>query len=318
MDKILERISLIGILPVVVLEDAEAAVPLARAMERGGIPAAEVTFRTGAAEESIRRIAAEVPGVLVGAGTVTSVELAERAVRAGAKFIVSPGLNPAVVRYCLENGIPVVPGVSSPTEIEAAMGLGLSVLKFFPAEQVGGRAMLKALASPYGGIRFIPTGGVGKENLNDYLSLPNVLACGGSWICPASLSAAGRFDEIEELCRQAVRHMHGFTLEHVGINLAGDAGKDAREFGEMFSLPVRELPGSFFAGEIAEFMKGPFLGDRGHIAIGVNNVDRAAAYFEARGYGFREETKKRDARGLTLAYFEKEIGGFALHLVRKG
>lgn len=212
MDDIFNKLYRLGIVPVLVINDAENAVSLARALKNGGIPTAEVTFRTPAAKESIRRITNEVPGMLVGAGTVTSAELAKQAIDAGAQYIVSPGLNPKVVNFCLEQNIPVLPGVSSPTEIEAAMELGLDVLKFFPAEASGGCKMLKALASPYQKIKFIPTGGIGLKNLNDYLNLPNVLACGGSWICPDSLVDAQKFEEIEALCRQAVLTMHGFCL----------------------------------------------------------------------------------------------------------
>lgn len=319
MNKITEQIYHIGIVPVVVLNNAENAVPLAKALKNGGIPTAEVTFRTPAAKESIRRITENVPGIIVGAGTVTSVEMAKQALEAGAKYIVSPGFNPKVVKFCLEQNVPVLPGVSSPTEIEAAMDLGLTVLKFFPAEQNGGCKMLKALASPYQNIKFIPTGGVGLKNLNEYLNLPNVLACGGSWICPASMVDAQKFEEIEALCRQAVLSMHDFSLLHIGLNSADakEAKENADSFAGMFSLPITETPGAYFAGTMMEIVKSPSLGTHGHIAISTNNVDRAIAYFEEKGYAFRPETVLKDEKGTVLAYFEKEIGGFAVHLRRK-
>lgn len=203
MNEIFEKIHQIGILPVIALDDAAQAVPLAKALAAGGIPAAEVTFRTAAGEEAIRRIAQEVPEVLVGAGTVLTCEQADRAVGAGAKFIVSPGTNPKVVQHCQEKGVQPVPGVVTPTEIEAALELGLGVLKFFPAEPSGGLGMIKALAAPYTQIKFIPTGGISAANVGEYLKHPKILACGGSWMVKKDLVNAGKFDEIQALAAQA-------------------------------------------------------------------------------------------------------------------
>ena len=198
-----EKIQSLGIVPVVVLDDAKDAVPLGRALLNGGLPVAEVTFRTEAAEESIRKMTEAFPELLVGAGTVLSVEQAERAIKAGAKFIVSPGLNPKVVSYVLSQNVPMFPGVLTPTEIEQAMELGLSVVKFFPAEPSGGLAMIKALAAPYTGIRFMPTGGINEKNVRDYLSSEKIVACGGSWMVKGALIREGKFGEIETLVRNA-------------------------------------------------------------------------------------------------------------------
>lgn len=203
MNEIFEKIHQIGILPVIALDDAAQAVPLAKALAAGGIPAAEVTFRTAAGEEAIRRIAQEVPEVLVGAGTVLTCEQADRAASAGAKFIVSPGTNPKVVQHCQEKGVQPVPGVVTPTEIETALELGLGVLKFFPAEPSGGLGMIKALAAPYTQIRFIPTGGISAASVGEYLKHPKILACGGSWMVKKDLVNAGKFDEIQALAAQA-------------------------------------------------------------------------------------------------------------------
>lgn len=319
MNEVLQKLSDIGIVPVVVLNDARNAVPLARALAAGGIPAAEITFRTAAARDAIAAIAREVPQVLVGAGTVTSAEMAQQAVEAGARYIVSPGFSPAVVRWCLANGVPVLPGVATPTEVEAALALGLTELKFFPAALNGGIPMLRALASPYRQVRFIPTGGVSEANLNDYLALPNVLACGGSWVCPPALADAGEFDRITQLCAQSVRTMHGFSLLHVGLSSrdAAEAQQNCTAFAQLFGFPVSEAPGAFFAGTALEAVKGPSFGEKGHIAIAANSVERAVAYFEARGCRFRTEGAVRDEKGLVAVYFEQEIGGFALHLRRR-
>lgn len=204
MDNVLEKIGQMGIVPVVVLEDAKDAKPLAEALCEGGLPCAEVTFRTEAAEEAIRIMTKEYPKMLVGAGTVLTTEQVDRAVAAGAKFIVSPGLNPHIVKYCVEKGILITPGCANPSDIEQALEQGLEVVKFFPAEPAGGLKMIKALAAPYTGIRFMPTGGINAANVRDYLSFDKILACGGSWMVSADLIKAGDFTKITELTKEAV------------------------------------------------------------------------------------------------------------------
>lgn len=199
-----DRIRAARLLPVVVVDEAAQAVPLARALVAGGLPVAEVTFRTAAAAEAIRMISAEVPGILLGAGTVLSVDQVMAAKAAGASFLVTPGFNPAVVEAALAEGLPIVPGINNPTGVEQAMSYGLTAVKFFPAEPTGGVPFLKALTGPYGGMRFVPTGGIGPKNLASYLALPAVLACGGSWMVEPSLIRAGRFDEIASLTAEAV------------------------------------------------------------------------------------------------------------------
>ena len=204
MNEVLEKIQEIGIVPVVVLDDAKDAAPLAKALCEGGLPCAEVTFRTAAAEESIRIMSEQFPEMLVGAGTVLTTEQVDRAVAAGAKFIVSPGLNPRIVKYCVEKGILITPGCSNPSDIEVALENGLEVVKFFPAEPAGGLNMIKAMAAPYVGVKFMPTGGINPTNVRDYLAYDRILACGGSWMVKGSLVDAGEFDKIEELTREAV------------------------------------------------------------------------------------------------------------------
>ena len=205
MNQILEQLGTYGIVPVVVLQDAAKAEPLAEALCKGGLACAEVTFRTDAAEESIRIMSEKFPEMLVGAGTVLTTEQADRAVKAGAKFIVSPGLNPEVVKWCQAHEVPVIPGIVTPTEMEQAIGLGLTMVKFFPAEAAGGVKMIKALSAPYGNVRFMPTGGIDPANMEDYLSFQKVFACGGSWMVKKDLIQAGSFDRITELSRQAVQ-----------------------------------------------------------------------------------------------------------------
>lgn len=196
MEKLLDRIEKLGLLPVIKIENAADAVPLARALKEGGLPAAEITFRTDAAEEAIRAIAEAFPEFLIVAGTVLTEEQADRAIAAGASLIVAPGFDPELVRYCQKKGYPIVPGVCTPSEIAVALRMGLSHLKFFPAEASGGVKMIKALAAPYGMIRFMPTGGVSLENLGAYLGEKAVFSCGGSWLAPAKDIREGCFDEI--------------------------------------------------------------------------------------------------------------------------
>lgn len=198
-----EELKKIGIVPVVALDDAKDASKLAKALCDGGLACAEVTFRTAAAEEAIRIMSKEYPEMLVGAGTVLTTEQVDRAVAAGAKFIVSPGLNEKVVTYCQKKNIPIVPGIVTPSEIEKALELGLKVVKFFPAEPSGGLAMIKALSAPYNQLMFMPTGGINEKNVVDYLKFGKILACGGSWMVKKDLIAAGKFDEIEAMAAQA-------------------------------------------------------------------------------------------------------------------
>ena len=203
MNDMMKKLNRIGIVPVVVLESAEDALPLAEQLAAGGLPCAEVTFRTAAAEESIRRMAKAFPDLIVGAGTVLTCEQADRAVDAGAKFIVSPGFNPKVTEHVLRKGVPMTPGVCTPTEIEAALQFDLDVLKFFPAEPSGGLKMIKALAAPYGGLHFMPTGGINADNVRDYLKYDRIVACGGSWMVSGRLVKEGNFAEIGRLVREA-------------------------------------------------------------------------------------------------------------------
>ncbi len=205
MKELIDIISATGIVPVVKIDSAEDAVPLARALRNGGINCAEITFRTAAAKESIARITKEFPDMLVAAGTVLTPKQADDAMEAGARFIVSPGLNPLVVKHCIDKGYPIIPGVATPSEVEQGMSLGLSYLKFFPAEAAGGVNMIKSMAAPYTGVKFMPTGGINVKNAADYLNCKAVFACGGSWMVPSDKIAEGDFETIEKLTADAVK-----------------------------------------------------------------------------------------------------------------
>ncbi len=318
MDKICEELYKIGIVPVIAIDDAKDAEPLAQALINGGLPAAEVTFRTAAAEEAIRIISEKFPEMIVGAGTVLNKEQADRAKAAGAKFIVSPGFNRSNVEYIQSIGVPVVPGTATPGEVEQAIELGLDCVKFFPAEQNGGIAKIKAMAAPYTKMHFMPTGGVNKNNLNDYLGFNKVFCCGGSWMVKKDLISAGKFDEIEAMTRDAVSAMLGFKLKHVGINEtdAASAEKTAELFG-LFGFGKKVGNSSVFAGSAVEVMKSKGRGTNGHIAIGTNNVDRAVYHLGKQGVKFDETSFSYDADNhLKVAYLAEEFGGFAIHLGR--
>ncbi|NLP17184.1 MAG: bifunctional 4-hydroxy-2-oxoglutarate aldolase/2-dehydro-3-deoxy-phosphogluconate aldolase [Clostridiales bacterium] len=320
MNEVLSKIQMMGIVPVIKLDHAKDAVPLAKALCDGGLPCAEVTFRTAAAEESIRLMREAFPDMLIGAGTVLTTEQVDLAVKAGASFIVSPGLNPKVVNYCVERGIPITPGCSTPSDIEAAIELGLDVVKFFPAEAAGGLAMIKAMVAPYGNMKFMPTGGINASNLISYLDFPKIIACGGSWMVKDDLVKAGDFGKITELTKEAVTMMLGFKLSHVGINM--DDEKQAEQvsdsFDKMFGFEKTVGTSSIFAGSSIELMKKPYIGERGHIAVQTNFIERAVYHLMKQGYTFNEESKRFDNKGnLQAVYFNQELGGFAIQLVQK-
>lgn len=321
MNAVLETLSKIGIVPVVKIDRAEDAAPLAKALCAGGLPCAEVTFRTDAAAESIKAMTENFPEMCVGAGTVLNAAQVDAAVEAGAQFIVSPGLNPRTVKYCMEKNIPITPGTSSPSEIEQAIELGLDVVKFFPAEQSGGLEKIKAMAAPYVNMKFLPTGGISAKNLTSYLDFPKIIACGGSWMVPGDMINAGEWDKIEQLTREAVQIMLGFELAHVGVNAEneGEAEKIANRFAFVFGMPAKAGSSSIFAGTALEVMKEPYLGKNGHIAIRTNYIDRAVNYLEnVLGVEFNLESAKRDGKGnLKAIYVKEEIGGFAIHLLQK-
>ena len=310
----------IGLVPLVVLDNAEDAVPYAKALAAGGIPVAEVTFRTAAAKDTIAAMTKEVPEVITGAGTVHTVGQAQEAVSVGARFIVTPGFQPEVVRWCVEHQVDVIPGVVSPADIEQAMSFGLTVCKFFPAEAYGGIKTLKALSGPYAGIRFMPTGGVNADNMLDYLSLPNVAAVGGSFMVPSQAVKEKNWREITRICRDAVQKLYGFEIGHIGINMntPEEAEGLAGILSGLFCQSVRETEGAFFAGNLAEVLKTPYLGRLGHICIDTRDIDRAVSLLRRKGIAFNEDTWTRDEKGrLTTVYLREEYGGFAIHIRRK-
>ncbi len=302
MPDVLNIIGELGLIPVLVIDDAEDAVRVAAALRAGGIPAAEVTFRTDAAEAAIRNIVAALPDILIGAGTILSRAQASRAVTAGARFIVSPGLNPAVVDFCLQHATTAIPGCSTPTDLALAVDLGLRVVKFFPAEACGGMAYLNAISAPFGDVRFIPSGGITSANLNTYLCSPRVLACGGTWVAERDLIQARAFDEITRMTRQAVSAMLGFRL--VGAGLTG-----ARSDAVASALSALGMPLAAPGPDQAQ------AGALGEIVLETNDLRRAMGYLGRAGVRVDAISQSRPAGGpADAAYLPDGLGGFAVRL----
>ncbi len=214
MSAIVDQLQDIGIIPMIAIEDADKAVALGRAFMDAGLACAEITFRTPDATKAMARMASAFPEMVVGAGTVLTVDQAKQAKDAGVKFVVTPGFDSAVVAWCLANDLPIMPGVMTPTDINQAIGMGLELLKFFPAEAAGGTKALKAIGGPYGGVKFLPTGGINLDNLADYLALPMVIACGGSFLAKRQMIANNEFDKIREIAISAVDIVHSVRASH--------------------------------------------------------------------------------------------------------
>lgn len=314
MNETLKRVYEIGIIPVIAIEDAAQAVPLAKALVAGGLPAAEITFRTAAAEDAIKAIAKEVPEMLLGAGTVLTADQADRAMAAGARFIVAPGYDPNITRHVIGKGGVMVPGTATAGEMQQAMNQGCEVVKYFPAEANGGVAMLKNIGAALKSCKWMCTGGVNSKNVNDYLGYGQIVAVGGTWMCKKDLIEAEAWDQITAICQEAVKTMLGFSLAHVGVNCAseGEAEQAAKTLCALFGFEYKPGSSSIFAGSAVECMKAPYLGKNGHIAIAVNSLDRAVYHLGRRGVEFDESTRKPKA-----IYLKGEVGGFAIHLVQR-
>ena len=320
MNPIMERVYEIGIIPVIAFNSVDEAVPLCKALVAGGLPAAEVTFRTACAEDCIKKIHDEVPEMLLGAGTVLTTEQADRAMAAGASFIVSPGFDPNVTKHVIEKGGIMMPGTCSAGEMQQAMNLGCEGIKFFPAEANGGVAMLKNIGGALKTAKWMCTGGINAKNVNDYLAYDQIFAVGGTWMCKSDKIKAGAWDEITAMCKEAVDTMLGLELAHIGINCADDteAMKTAETLGALLNMAVKPGNSSIFVCKKEfEIMKKPGRGTHGHIAIRTNNVDRAIYHLGLRGVKFDMDSKNVKNGKTVAIYMADEIAGFAIHLVQK-
>lgn len=316
-DDLVRKIKNIGIIPVVTLSDVNKSESIAQALIEGGLPIIEVTFRTDEAPLVIKRISELNRTILVGAGTVLTVKQAELALQAGAQFIVMPSFNRKVIDFCLSRDILPIPGSSCPSEVENGVLLDLPLLKYFPAEANGGLESIKALCGPYKNVDFIPTGGIDEDNLNKYLTFNRIAAVGGSFHLSTFINA-NDWSGLTEHCKKIVRKMLGVEIAHIGINTPSveEAWSTAAEFSELLCLPVNEGSSSLFVHKDVEVMKAPYWGSMGHIAFKVHSVSRAVQYLTERGIQFKEETKKVDTNGFIKSiYLEREVAGFAIHLV---
>jgi len=317
---VLEKISGTAILPVIKIDKLEHSIPLAKALRDGGVNALEITVRNDIAFDAIKKIKSVYPDMAVGAGTILSCEQASAAMDIGTDFIVSPGFDRQVVELCLNAGEMVIPGCITPTEIGLAKSIGLDTVKFFPAEKSGGIEAIKLLSGPFKNMKFIPTGGIDFTNLGSYLQSDFVLACGGSFMARADVIDKENWEEITKACQKAINISLGFELAHVGINepCEEQAISDAGELDALLNLGVRNGSSSVFCGKAVEFMKTLYLGEKGHIGFYTNSVSRAMSWFSCRGIGIRKEIIKQDAANkLVSFYLEREIGGFAVHVVRR-
>lgn len=319
MESYINRITQTGIVPVVKILEAEDALPLATALYNGGIDVAEVTYRSEHATSAIKTISENLPDMLVGAGTVLTVKQAQEAVEAGAKFIITPGFNNAVVAWCLENNVEVYPGVSTASEIEMALSYGLTNLKFFPAESSGGAKKLKDLSGPYPQVSFIPTGGINANNLHDYLQLPNVNAIGGSFMLPNDLLVNKDWDAIEALSKMAIKKLLNFQLIHVGINTQSkeESLEITNTLCNLFNFTLYNKPKSNFAGVGFEVLNSKGRGEHGHIGIFTPYPEKAMYHLGKKGITFDESTITRNKKSnkINFVYLNLEIGGFGIHLI---
>lgn len=315
----LKRLAASAIIPVVVVDNAADAVSTAKAMLAGGIDVMEITFRTDAALDAIRSVLENCPGMLVGAGTVITLEQCKKAVACGAKFIVSPGFDPKVVSWCVENNVTVTPGCVTPTEIMNALQLGLNVVKYFPASVFGGLSAMKALSGPFANVKFIPTGGINAKNLGEFIAAPFIHAVGGSWICPKEDIVAGNFEKITGLCQEARNAALGFEVAHIGINCKSSEASMAvcKKLNEAFGLAVKAGNSSNFASNQIEVTKSVYPGKNGHIAVRTNSLAVAIHELENRGFACDMDTAKYKGARMTAVYLKQEFGGFAVHLLQK-
>lgn len=318
MTNVFDKAAEYGIVPVHSIPDVSHAVPLVKGLAKGGIPLIEVMFRTDAALESIREIAEKCPEICVGAGTVITIAQADAAMAAGAKFLVSPGFDPELVKHCVEKGYPILPGISTPTEIQNAIKFGLKYLKFFPGPTGGGTEALEMFAGPYPDVKFIVTGGMGVDTVAEYLDVPCVAAVGGTFTAPMQMILNDDTDGIAEVTRKAVSEVFRFRIAHVGINSENEkeAETTAKTLARIFGLEVIPHEPCYFAGSLVEVMKSRGRGRLGHIAIGTRDIVRAAKYVERAGVALDWENAKYFPDGsLMCVFFKEDIAGFAFHLL---
>ncbi len=319
MNYVLKKIGDIGLVPVVIIDDAELAAQAAKALINGGLDIMEVTMRTDQGIKAIRKVKEAYPDMLIGAGTVLTLEKAKESVDAGAEFIVSPGLDIELVEWCQNKKIAITPGVVTPTDIQKALKYNITILKFFPADVFGGVKGCKALYGPFRMVKFIPTGGANKENLGDYADKNYVHAIGGSWLCrPADINNKN-FEKITRNVSESINILLGFEIAHIGINAENEKESlaAAEMFSDAFGFDLKKGNSSNFSGAGIEVNKSKGLGTMGHIAIRTNSIPRAVYYLGKKGYDVDWSTRKGTEQKTVAVYLKNEISGFAVHLLQK-
>ena len=314
-NEVIKRLELAGITPLIKIDDAKDALPLMGALTAAGINTVEITFRTSAAKDVLRLIGSKNNTMMVGAGTVISVEQVNDAVMAGAKYIVTPAFNPRVVDRCIELGIPVFPGCSNASDIEQAAERGLRVVKFFPAELLGGVAMLKALSGPYPFMRFIPTGGIRADNLNSYLKFNKVLCCGGTYMVDENLLKQKQFQEITRIARESVNKMLDIKLDHIAINADYRTGTELLKTFSKLSGEVYKEEEDKVCG--IEVVRENHIGKIGHIAFSSPNLERCVYYLGQRGFTVDSSTIVKENGKIAKLHLAGDNAGFTIQLIRK-
>lgn len=324
MSKTMEMITDIGLIPQISLDDPADAEPLGRALVKGGIPLAEVVLHqdTSTSLKVIQILSKQVPDIIVGAGMIHTVDQARRAVKAGAQFIITPFFNPAVTRWCLvntANTVEIIPGITSPSDIERARNIGLTVYNFFP-EISGGMAALKTLSDLFEDIKFIPMGGIDRTVMNDYLDLPNVAAVTGNFMTPSNIIKNKNWDEITALCKKVFKQLLRFELGHIGLHA------DTHNHAEIITKDLCTLmlqnkcirDDRCFVGSAIEVYDRSIPGSTGYICIDTRDIERAMAYYKRRGVTFDQEQCIKDETGkINIIYLKKEVHGLAIHLHQK-
>lgn len=319
MNKLMERISNIGIVPVVSIQQLDDALPLANALYKSGIDVVEITFRSEHAKDAIAIIHKELPDMLIGAGTVLTIQQAQDALQAGASFIITPGFNEVVVTWCLTNNVLILPGVASASEIELALAHGIQDVKFFPAESSGGAKKLKDLGAPYPQVHFLPTGGIHEGNMHEYLSLPNVLAIGGSFMFEKEAIDKRDWQQIQTCCEHALTTLLSYELLHIGIHHKDceEAEKTALLLCRLFRFQHYQKPKSQFAGRGFEILPKSGEYEHGHIGIYTPYPQRAMYQLQKLGISFKEEsiTRNKKTKAINFVYLDFELAGFGIHLI---
>jgi 2-dehydro-3-deoxyphosphogluconate aldolase/(4S)-4-hydroxy-2-oxoglutarate aldolase len=320
MKDVFKEISDIGIIPVLNLQDPSVSELLANALCDEDIPCGELTYRTEKDDEALRRILSGKPDMIIGVGHILTCDQIDKAAASGAKFVATAGINPKLINHCKEKGIPILPGVRTPSDIEVALELDINTVRLYPLEVTTGMSLLRMMSGSYPMMRFAPVLGRTDELLPEIATMSSVLAACGSWMINQDLLAKGDYAGIAALCRQSINTILGLSLAHVGIHCKNESEAETSSAAmcSLLHLPAASFESKVFSGTLVEFMKGPWVGEKGHIGILTNSIDRAVAYMQKKGFNFNFETMQKNAEGKTnVIYLNEEIAGFGIHLMQR-